>query len=76
MNVTAVASGESLHLFTAENDITVGQLQPFTTYSCTVAAQTEAGIGPYSALPVPVTTAEARKLSMLEARISIDSIVI
>ena len=42
------------------NSITVGQLSPYTSYLCSVAAQTVVGQGPYTS-PITVTTDEDGK---------------
>lgn len=57
VNVTKSNSGESSLLSTADRSITLEQLDPFTTYLISVAAQTAIGLGPYT-LPLTVTTNE------------------
>ena len=46
------------------NSITVGELRPYTSYLCSVAAQTIAGQGPYTS-PITVTTDEDGKNAAL-----------
>ena len=55
INVTNSDTGESVFLSSTEESITVEQLSPFTTYLCSVAAQTVIGMGPYTS-PLTVTT--------------------
>ena len=55
-----VASGET-HIYTsATHSLTVSSLQPFTNYSCTVAAETVA-TGPY-AEEITVQTLQTGKI--------------
>jgi receptor-type tyrosine-protein phosphatase Q len=60
VNVTNSDTGVSMHLSSTENSITVGQLSPYTSYQCSVAAQTIVGRGPYTSL-ITVTTNEDGK---------------
>ena len=48
INVSAVDPGETFHLFTTNDSAVVNGLRPFTTYFTAVAAQTNAGVGPFS----------------------------
>ena len=57
VNVTNNDTGVSMLLSSTENSITVAQLSPYTTYLCSVAAQTVVGLGPYTS-PITVTTDE------------------
>lgn len=59
---TVSNSGEVFDIFSASNSTIAGSLDPFTSYSITIAAVTRAGIGPDSAA-VTVVTAEAGKVS-------------
>ena len=47
-------------LTTVDTSITVQQLNPFTMYLCSVAAETSIGLGPYT-LALTVTTDEDGK---------------
>ena len=49
------------HYTTADTNITITGLMPHTLYSCAIAAENSAGVGPYSS-PVAVQTAEAGKI--------------
>ena len=57
VNVTNNDTGVSMLLSSTENSITVAQLSPYTTYLCSVAAQTVVGLGPYTS-PITITTDE------------------
>ena len=48
VNLTAVGSGDISQYSSSSENITIGSLHPFTTYSFTVAAQTSVGTGPYT----------------------------
>ena len=58
IQVTNAGSGESFTVIPQENSTEIRSLRPFTTYTCVVAAQTSAGIGPYSTT-VMIQTDEA-----------------
>ena len=60
INVTNSDTGVSMLLSSTGNSITVGQLSPYTSYLCSVAAQTIVGQGPYTS-PITVTTDEDGK---------------
>ena len=55
---TATTSEEVLDLFSASNSTAIDSLNPFISYTISVAAVTSAGVGPYSAA-LTVMTAEA-----------------
>ena len=57
INVTNNATGSVVILSTNANTFTVTSLSPYTTYLCSVAAQTGIGLGPYS-IPLTVRTDE------------------
>ena len=57
VNVTNTDTGVSVLLSSTRNSITVTQLSPYTSYLCSVAAQTIVGQGPYTS-PITVTTGE------------------
>lgn len=48
IQVTEASTAETFDITSQHNSIEVYSLKPFTTYTCVVAAQTSAGIGPYS----------------------------
>ena len=60
VNVTNSDTGASTLLSSTGNSIIVGQLSPYTSYLCSVAAQTIVGQGPYTS-PITVTTGEDGK---------------
>ena len=53
-------TGETFQSFTSTGSAEVDGLRPFTTYFIAVAAQTNAGVGPFSTT-LQADTAEARK---------------
>lgn len=59
--VTEASNGETFNVTSQQTDTEIGLLKPFTVYTCVVAAQTIAGIGPYSTAVITQTD-EARKL--------------
>lgn len=54
----AAGSGESWQLNVTGTTITVQNLEPYSTYSVSIAAINAAGIGPYS-IPIEVLTDES-----------------
>ena len=48
VNITRVETGVTVHHATAATGITITGLQPFTTYSCVVAARNSISTGPFS----------------------------
>lgn len=48
INITSLDSGVTLQRTTATNTLQVSNLSPFTIYSCTLAAMTAVGLGPFS----------------------------
>jgi receptor-type tyrosine-protein phosphatase Q len=58
IQVTNASTGEIFTVTSQENSTEIQSLRPFTTYTCVVAAQTSAGIGPYSTT-VMIQTGEA-----------------
>ena len=65
INVSAVDPGEMFQLFTTNESTVVDDLKPFTTYFTAVAAQTNAGVGPFSTT-IQADTAESCKYLKLE----------
>ena len=59
INVTDVGRGQTIQrlVSSSQTSITVASLIPFTTYSCSIAASTSAGMGPFSTL-LTLTTPE------------------
>ena len=64
INVMNTDTGASMLLSSIGNSITVGELSPYTSYLCSVAAQTVVGPGPYTS-PITVTTSEDGKSKVL-----------
>ena len=60
INVTASETGEAFQVSSTTTNLVIQQLRPFTTYNCTVAAMTSAGIGPFS-ISLTVQTNETGK---------------
>lgn len=58
INVTVVGTGETFLTFSSTNSLTLGSLRPFTTYVCVIAAETSAGVGPFS-ISISAQTDEA-----------------
>ena len=56
-----VDGGTAMELTTANTSLVVGNLRPFTTYSCSVAASTRVGQGPLTGTML-VTTPEDGKM--------------
>ena len=50
VNVTAVKNAESFSLVSNETTFTINSLLPYSNYSCSVAAYTSAGMGPFGEL--------------------------
>ena len=71
INVTSIASGESILLPTAMEFISVTSLRPYTMYLCSVAAQTAVGSGPYSP-QLTITTNEEGTYEMVVIQIYLD----
>ena len=59
INLTT-SQGATQHYTSANTSITITGLMPHSSYSCVIAAENSAGVGPYSS-PVVVQTAEAGK---------------
>ena len=57
LNVTSLETGETEELFTESTAYMLGSVNPHTLYAATVAAQTNAGRGPFSSL-ISVQTLE------------------
>lgn len=70
VNVTNTDTGVSMLLSSTgnSNSITVTQLSPYTSYLCSVAAQTIVGQGPYTS-PITVTTGEDGKNKLASSSI-------
>ena len=49
LNVTSLVMGETEELFTESTGYYLGPVSPYTSYIAAVAAQTDAGRGPFSA---------------------------
>ena len=63
INITNNATGEvEIHSITVTR-LSVPSLSPYTTYICSVAAQTSVGLGPY--VSIAVTTNESGILSVM-----------
>ena len=60
INVTASETGETFQVSSTTTNLVLHQLRPFTSYNCTVAAMTSAGIGPFS-ISLTVQTNETGK---------------
>jgi len=60
VNVTAIGTPEILQVSSITNSVVMRSLRPFTTYVCIVAAETSAGIGPFS-IAITVQTNESGK---------------
>ena len=58
LNVTSLETGESKQIFTKSTVYALYSVSPYTLYTAAIAAQTNAGIGPFSAV-TPVLTLEA-----------------
>ena len=61
VNVTSLESGSIRQLTTQSAYLFVQNLDPFTVYSCYIAARTSVGVGPFSTV-ITVQTMEAGKL--------------
>ena len=48
LNVTSVPDGDTIQLTSNTTQFTYDSLQPYTTYTIAIAAETNAGIGPFS----------------------------
>lgn len=62
ISITTVPTGEILQFFSAVPSLTIPLLQPFTTYSCIIAANTSVGSGPFSGV-ISVMTEETGQLA-------------
>ena len=60
VNITEMETGTQFQLVTDNTNITAFSLHPYYTYSCTVAAKTSVGLGPYTT-PRPVQMPEDGK---------------
>ena len=60
ISVSSTNTGETFQSFTSMDSAEVDGLRPFTTYFIAVAAQTNAGVGPFSTT-LQADTTEARK---------------
>jgi len=60
VNVTAIGTPEIIQVSSITNSVVMRSLRPFTTYVCIVAAETSAGIGPFSTA-ITVQTNESGK---------------
>lgn len=55
INVTVDKTGDMIQLFTNQTFVLIDNLQPFTIYICLLAAETQGGIGPFSAAYIVTT---------------------
>ena len=60
VNLTAIGIPEIIQVSSTTSHVVVWSLRPFTTYVCMVAAETSAGIGPFSTA-VTIQTNESSK---------------
>ena len=58
INLTTVGSGDVSQYSSSTDNITIPSLNPFTSYTFTVAAQTSAGTGPFTTISTTVMTLE------------------
>jgi len=58
INITSLDSGVIQQLTSSSTTLRIMNLQPFTVYSCVIAARTAVGLGPFSTI-VSVRTMEA-----------------
>ena len=65
INVSAMDPGEVFQTFTTNDSTVVDDLTPFTTYFIAVAAQTNAGVGPFS-ITIQADTTESCKYLELD----------
>lgn len=63
IQVTNASTGETFAVTSQENGTEIGSLRPFTTYTCVVAAQTSAGVGPYSTTVMIQTDEDGESIS-------------
>ena len=61
INITSLDSGVIQQLTSSSTSLLIMNLQPFTRYSCVIAARTAVGLGPFSTV-VSVQTMEAGEL--------------
>ncbi len=64
INVTLAGTGQTFQMTSSTNDLYLTNLQPFTTYTCRVAAMTNVGVGPYSIAISFLTEESGMKLSL------------
>ena len=57
LDVTALDRNHTLQIIATSTTAHVGNLKPYTMYTCTVAAETIIGVGPIS-LPITITMPE------------------
>ena len=55
INITGLDTGERYQHLSASNNLTIGLLSPFSTYTCVIAASTSVGIGPFSTVVIVQT---------------------
>ena len=60
VNVTGIGIPDIIQVSSITSHVFVQSLRPFTTYACIVAAETSAGIGPFSTA-VTIQTNESSK---------------
>ena len=64
INLTTVGSEGISQNSSSSDNITIGSLHPFTTYTFTVAAQTSVGTGPYTTSSTVMTPEDGMSLSL------------
>ena len=73
LNITETGSGQTIQrsVLSSQTSVTVNSLLPFTTYSCSIAASTSIGMGPFSTLLTVVTPEDGKhnKLWLIDANL-------
>ena len=64
IQVTNTTTGETFAVTSQENSTEIGSLKPYTTYIFVVAAQTSAGVGPYSTTLMVQTDEDGKSISV------------
>ena len=65
INITMMDTGGSIHLFSTANNVSFGSLRPYSMYMCQLAAQTSAGVGPYSAVVAFITPEDGKIIAKI-----------
>lgn len=71
INVTLVSTGRSFQMTSTTPNLFLNSLQPFTTYTCRVAAMTNVGVGPYSMAISFLTNENGKFIAIATETISI-----